>query len=238
VSQVLELPSKLERLVEQRIASHVGTAEYSARTGAKVLPGFDSSTAVSPDQTWPSRSERRHAAAEEFFERSVLLLLVLLVLLGGAHVVLEGVIPQEVPKPSLEIPNLNGAHSLEEAREMAGEDFAVEGVPVESGEPVGTVVSQEPKAGGAAVEGSTIHVRISDKQVVALPAVEGKTLEEAEQSIEGRPFDLEVKTVESSLRELGKVLEQEPEGGAGVTAEAGTHVTVVVGGGPSTAKSR
>jgi beta-lactam-binding protein with PASTA domain len=45
-----------------------------------------------------------------------------------------------------------------------------------------------------------------------------------------------VKTVESSSREIGRVLGQDPKGGDGVTAEVGTHVTVTVGGGPSAAK--
>jgi eukaryotic-like serine/threonine-protein kinase len=118
---------------------------------------------------------------------------------------------------------------------MAGETFVVEGFPVESGEPVGTVVSQDPKLGETAGEGATISVRVSGRQIETLPDVEGKTIEEARQSIRSRPFSLEVKTVESSSREIGRVLGQNPKGGDGVTAEAGTHVTVTVGGGPSAA---
>jgi beta-lactam-binding protein with PASTA domain len=119
---------------------------------------------------------------------------------------------------------------------MAGETFVVEGFPVESGEPVGTVVSQDPKLGETAGEGATISVRVSGRQIETLPDVEGKTIEEARQSIRSRPFSLEVKTVESSSREIGRVLGQNPKGGDGVTAEAGTHVTV--GGGPSAAGAR
>ncbi len=184
----------------------------------------------------PSRSQRRHAAAEESFERSLLLLLVLLALLGGVAVVAEVMVSQEAPAPLLEVPNLNGARSMQEAQELAGENFVVEGVPVESGEPVGTVVSQDPKPRETADEGATISVRVSGTQIEVLPDVEGKTIEEARQSIRGRPFSLEVKTVESSSREIGRVLGQDPKGGDGVTAEAGTHVTVTVGGGPSAAK--
>jgi hypothetical protein len=89
----------------------------------------------------PSRSQRRHAAAEESFERSLLLLLVFLALLGGSTIIAEVTVSYEAPPPLLEVPNLNGARSLEEAQEMAGETFVVAGVLVESGEPVGTVVS-------------------------------------------------------------------------------------------------
>ncbi len=160
----------------------------------------------------------------------------LLALLGGVAVVAEITVSQEAPTPLLEVPNLNGARSLEEAQEMAGENFVVEGVSVESGEPIGTVVSQDPKPGEIADEGTIISVRVSGTQIEVLPDVEGKTIEEARQSIRGRPFSLEVKTVESTSREIGRVLKQDPKGGDGVTAEAGTHVTVTVGGGPSAVK--
>ena len=185
-----------------------------------------------------SRSERRHAASNQFVDRSILILLLFLTLLGGAHALVETMAPREIPISSLEVPNLNGARSLEEAQEMAGEDFVVEGVLVESGEPVGTVASQDPKAGEMVDRGSTISVRISGRQIVDLPDVEGKTLEEAEQSIRGRPFELEVKTEESSPQKLDTVLEQEPKGGGGVTAQAGTRVKITIGGGPSAVETQ
>jgi beta-lactam-binding protein with PASTA domain len=46
---------------------------------------------------------------------------------------------------------------------MAGETFVVEGFSVKSGEPVGTVVSQDPKPGETAGEGATISVRVSGR---------------------------------------------------------------------------
>jgi hypothetical protein len=47
-------------------------------------------------------------------------------------------------------------------------------------------------------EGAPISVRVSGRQIEALPDVEGKTIEEARQSIRSRPFSLEVTTVEST----------------------------------------
>ena len=103
----------------------------------------------------------------------------LLALLGGVAVITEVTVSQEAPASLLEVPNLNGARSLEEAQEMAGENFVVGGVPVESGEPVGTVVSQDPKPGEMTGEGATISMRVSSRQIEVLPDVEGKTIEEA-----------------------------------------------------------
>jgi hypothetical protein len=227
----------LERLVDHQNGSPADFNGVSDRPVAGTSSKAISRTTETSSVPLPSRSQRRHAAAEESFERSLLLLFVLLTLLGGVTVVADITVPQEVPPPPvLEVPNLNGARSLEEAREMAGENFVVEGLPVESGEPVGTVVSQAPKPGETAGEGTTISVRISGTQIEVLPNVEGMTIEEAKQSIRSRPFGLEVETVESSMQEVGRVLRQEPKGGNGVTAEAGTYVALTVGGGPSTAK--
>ena len=85
-------------------------------------------------------------------------------------------------------------------------------------------------------KGSTLSVEVSGKQIVPLPDVEGRTLDEAVQSIRGRPFALDVKTRESSAQEENLVVEQDPRGGEGVTAEAGTRVTVTVGEGPAPVK--
>jgi beta-lactam-binding protein with PASTA domain len=226
----------LERLVDNPNGSPANTTGVSDRPVAEASSSLISPTTGTSSVSLPSRSQRRHAAAEESFERSLLLLLVLFALLGGSTIIAEVTVSHEAPVPLLEVPNLNGARSLQEAQEMAGENFVVEGVPVESGEPVGTVVSQDPKPGETADEGAPISVRVSGRQIEVLPDVEGKTIEEARQSIRSRPFSLEVTTVESSSREIGRVLGQDPKGGDGVTAEAGTHVTVTVGGGPSAAK--
>ncbi|MDP8971661.1 MAG: PASTA domain-containing protein [Actinomycetota bacterium] len=226
------MPFKLERLVDNRTGSPADVNGVSERpVEGKSSKGVSHTTETS-SVPLPSRSQKRHAA-EESFERSVLLLIVILTLLGGVAVVAEIMVSQEAPTPLLKVPNLNGARSLEEAQEMAGENLVVEDVPVESGELVGAVVSQDPKSGETTYEGATISVRVSGRQIEVLPDVEGRTIAEARQSIRSRPFSLEVKTVESSSWEIGRVLVPYPKGGDGVTAEAGTHVTVTVGGGPS-----
>lgn len=79
-------------------------------------------------------------------------------------------------------------------------------------------------------------MRVSGKQIEVLPDVEGKTIEEARQSIRSHPFGLEVKTIESSTQEIGRVISQDPKSGDGVTAEAGTYVTLTVGAGAPAAK--
>ncbi len=131
--------------MDNRNGSPADVTGVSDRPDAEAPSRFISRTTETSSVPLPLRSQRRHAAAEESFERSLLLLLVLLTLLGGVTVVVEVTVSQETSTPLLEVPNLNGARSLQEAQEMAGENFVVEGVQVKSGEPVGTVVSQDPK---------------------------------------------------------------------------------------------
>ncbi|MDQ3966473.1 MAG: Stk1 family PASTA domain-containing Ser/Thr kinase [Actinomycetota bacterium] len=176
------------------------------------------------------RSERRRRRRPWV---PVLLLLLLLALLGG----ISYAFAQGMMTPKAQVPNLVGASSIEEAQEWAGEDFnIVEGDRKESKEPVGTVLSQDPEAGIEQPKGSTISVDVSGTQIADLPDVEGETREEAEQMLEGAGFEVEAKTKESSAQEKNLVIGQDPRGGEGKTAEAGSTVTITVGGGPATAK--
>ncbi len=168
-------------------------------------------------------------AAREAYERLrelpwvpiLLPLLLLLVLLGGgAYALTRGT------NENVEVPDLAGASSVEEAQRVAGGELeVVEGDGVESQEPIGTVVEQDPAAGETVVEGSTISVDVS--RGVNLPDVRGETREEAVQILEGAGFEVEEETEESSAENEGSVTEQDPRGGK--TAEAGSSVTITVG---------
>ena len=104
-------------------------------------------------------------------ERFILLTLVLLALLAGACAFIGGAsfegeltpATSEAAPPTLEVPNLVGAFSVEEARGRAGEDFIVEGVLVESGETVGAVVGQDPEPGTAADKGTVVRANVSGR---------------------------------------------------------------------------
>jgi beta-lactam-binding protein with PASTA domain len=176
-------------------------------------------------------------AAREAYERLrklpwvpiLLPLLLLLVLLGSAYALTRGT------NENIEVPDLVGTSSVEEAQRVAGGDLeVVEGDGVESQEPIGTVVEQDPAAGEAADEGSTISVDVS--KGVSLPDVRGETREEAVRILEGAGFEVEEETEESSTENEGSVTEQDPRGGK--AAEAGTSVTITVGAGPADTEAK
>jgi hypothetical protein len=101
--------------VDYRNGSPANTTGVSERPFAGAPSSLISPTTGTSSVPLPSRSQRRHAAAEESFERSLLLLLVLFALLGGSTIIAEVTVSHEAPAPLLEVPNLNGARSLEEA---------------------------------------------------------------------------------------------------------------------------
>ena len=172
-------------------------------------------------------------AAREIYKRLrklpwvpiLLPLLLLLVLLGGvAYALTRGT------NENVEVPDLVGASSVEEAQRMAGGNLeVVRGNSVESRKPIGTVVEQDPAAGETAGEGSTISVDVSTG--VNVPDVRGETPEEAVRTLEGLGLEVEEETEESSAENEGSVTEQDPQGGK--TAESGSTVTITVGGGPA-----
>jgi beta-lactam-binding protein with PASTA domain len=165
----------------------------------------------------------------------VLLLLLLLALLSGiSYAFAQGLLS---PTPEVEVPNLVGASSMEEAQKLAGEDFKItEGARKESKEPVGTVIGQDPNVGTEKPKGSTISVDVSGTQIADLPDVKGQTREEAERILKEVGFEVEAKARESSAQEKNLVTGQDPRGGEGETAKVGSTVTIMVGNGPATVK--
>jgi PASTA domain/Short C-terminal domain len=175
-----------------------------------------------------AREDDEHRRRRRPWVPILLLLLLILLLLGGAAYTLTRETNENVA-----VPDLVGASSVEEAQRMTGGDFeVVEGESVESRERIGTVVEQDPAAGETAGEGSTISVNVSNG--VDLPDVKGETREEAVRILEGAGLEVEEEVEESSAGNKGYVTEQDPQGGKGERAEAGSTVTITVGAGPAT----
>ena len=157
-----------------------------------------------------------------------LLLLLLVLLFAGTAYALTRTTSEDVTV----VPDLVGASSVEEAQKIAGENFeVVEGEGVESREPIGTIVEQDPAAGEMADRGSTISVYPS--KGANLRNVRGQTREEAVGILRGAGFEVEERTEESSAANEGYVTEQDPRGGKREFAEAGSTVTITVGEGPA-----
>ena len=177
----------------------------------------------------PVRDKRRRRRSP----LPILLVLLLLALVGG----LAYAVPQLLAE-DIDVPNLVGYASVEEAQARIGGDFEVEVEDdnMESKGAVGTIVDQSPQAGRTANQGSTIYVDISGMQIADLPDVEGEARDEATQTLEEAGFEVQEETDESSAENEGYVIGQDPRGGGDATAEVGSTVTITVGEGVATVR--
>jgi eukaryotic-like serine/threonine-protein kinase len=133
--------------------------------------------------------------------------------------------------PRIGVPNLVGMN-LGEARDKVGDDFDLQiSERVDGEKPVDTITGQDPSA-GKAEKGSEISVTIVGKRVASVPGIVGYERAEAEQKLKDAGFEVEVDEQNSSFEGEGKVISQNPEGGA--RPEVGTSVAITVGTGPST----
>jgi beta-lactam-binding protein with PASTA domain len=132
--------------------------------------------------------------------------------------------------PRIDIPSLVGMN-LDEAKDKFGDDFDIQVSDSVDGEkPVGTITGQDPSTGKAEKE-SEISVTVVSKRVASVPGVVGSDRATAEQKLQDAGFEVEVNEQDSSFQDEGKVIGQNPEGGA--RPEVGTSVTITVGTGPS-----
>lgn len=107
----------------------------------------------------------------------------------------------------------------------------------------GTVVSQEPAAGGRAATGATVFISVADEErltpgeaakvgeepPLTIPDVVGTTLSEARELLSEDGFDLTVSRVYSAAVPQGEVIDQTPVGGT--AGESGDTVGIVVSAG-------
>ena len=219
-----ELIEDLERVIDglepASAATHVMNRSTSTRKArARAMP-------ASPPKVKGTEHRRRSW-------RVIPLILLLLALLAAfAYAFAQGRMT-----PKVEVPNLLGYSSIEEAQNKAGDKFeVVKGKGTQSEESVGTIVAQNPEAGAEVPEGSKVSVDVVETQVAKLPDVKGKTREEAEQTLKDAGFKVEANTKESSTQEKNYVIEQDPQGGGSTTAEVASSVVITVGAGPSTVK--
>jgi serine/threonine-protein kinase len=172
----------------------------------------------------PVRDKRRRRRSP----LPILLILLLLTLVGGMAYAIPQLLAEDI-----EVPDLVGYASVEEAQARVGNDFdlEVEDDNMESKEAVGTIVDQSPqaRAGRTANQGSTIYVDISGTQIADLPDVEGEARDEAAQTLEEAGFEVQEETDESSAENEGYVISQDPRGGGDATAAVGSTVTITVG---------
>ncbi|HWJ44328.1 MAG: Stk1 family PASTA domain-containing Ser/Thr kinase [Thermoleophilia bacterium] len=132
------------------------------------------------------------------------------------------------PKP-ITVPNVIGMPFESAESTLQGAGFAVRREDVDDTDPEGVVVGQNPAAGTQQGKGSVITLQVSKgPQTSQVPDV--TSLTEADATAQLTQSGFNVQTVEEIVdtQDLdGKVLSQDPEGGA--NAEQGSTVVIVVG---------
>ncbi|MBA3365398.1 MAG: Stk1 family PASTA domain-containing Ser/Thr kinase [Actinobacteria bacterium] len=150
---------------------------------------------------------------------------------GGTSVVQGATVRLNVSagtKP-VPVPPVVGQSFESASAELTSEGFAVARVDVESDQPAGTVVGQDPDANALASEGSTITLSVSEgPTLTTVPDVTGLDQSTAQANLENAGFRVRIQRQETSDRgQDGVVLDQDPFGGTETTP--GAPVTLVVG---------
>jgi beta-lactam-binding protein with PASTA domain len=125
------------------------------------------------------------------------------------------------------VPNVIGLRSEVAAQRIHDEDLEALPRTAQSNRPPGVVFAQKPGAGTQLDEGQTVTITISSGRL-AVPDVTGMSLKTAQSQLTSAGFKTEVKRVASSRPE-DIVIDQEPV--AGVTAERGTTIRLIVSSG-------
>jgi serine/threonine-protein kinase len=146
--------------------------------------------------------------------------LVVAAVAAGAYFLLAG--------NRVDVPNVVGKTSREAADTLHGRGLEVAFVnEVSEKVPRGEVISQDPKSGARAKEGSTVTARVSAGLGSAtVPPVEGLTQSEAEQAISKAGFNPKVTKEFSDTVGKGQVISQSPAPGQEITK--GRTVTLTV----------
>lgn len=132
----------------------------------------------------------------------------------------------------LKVPRVIGLTAQDAVDAITSAGFVAETVESHSQEPVGLVVSQNPRPGSRIEEGASITITVSTgPEAVPVPDVVGQDEESARVALESTGFSVEVVTAPSESQ-AGIVVEQTP--GAGSQLESGATVTLTVSSGPAT----
>jgi eukaryotic-like serine/threonine-protein kinase len=132
------------------------------------------------------------------------------------------------PKP-VGVPNVVGSPFESAESQLRGLGFAVASEDVESDEPAGVVVGQDPAGGTQAAKGSVVTLQVSSGPPTSqIPDVTSQNETDATGQLRASGFQVQVvEEIVDSPDLDGRVLSQDPEGGT--EAQAGTTVVIVVG---------
>lgn len=136
-------------------------------------------------------------------------------------------------KDQATVPNLVGLSSQDDARQALLSNNLTLGTvkEVDSAQPQGFVVAQNPPAGATVDAQSPVAISISNGKS-KVPDVVGESEAQAKSDLINAGFDVNVTTQETSSKPEGTVLAQTPKGGS--SAVKGTLVTITVAKAPPT----
>jgi eukaryotic-like serine/threonine-protein kinase len=131
--------------------------------------------------------------------------------------------PAQVP-----VPPVVGKPFEQASSELQGRNFAVARRDVDSNEPAGTVLAQDPEANTHAPEGSKVTLTVSKgPKTLGVPNVEGQERDAAVGILEDAGLKVNIQEEETDEGLIGLVLRQDPAPGTQV--KPGATVTVVIG---------
>jgi beta-lactam-binding protein with PASTA domain len=141
----------------------------------------------------------------------------------------SGVIPRDI-----RVPNVTGLSFDDAVRRLA--ERGLQGVRGEerfhAASPKGTVLDQHPTAGSRDVEGAQIMLATSaGQQTARVPAVIGKTREDAQLALEEAGFDVGDVSERPSQTPAGQVVDSRPRGGSDATIPGA--IALVISAGPT-----
>ncbi len=133
--------------------------------------------------------------------------------------------------PQTEVPDVIGQSRDEAVAALARADLEAKIVEVYSEKESGTVTGQNPRGGESVKVGTRVQINVSKgAKPLTVPSVIGQPYEAAESALQGAGFKVARRDVDST-EPAGTVVDQQPA--AGVTAPAGTTVTLSVSKGPA-----
>lgn len=148
---------------------------------------------------------------------------------AGATVSTDTAITLFVSTGKVTVPDVTGDAEDDARRTLQDLGLQVDTRTVESEEPVGTVVEQNPPAGDVD-QGSRITLGIAEEPAPDLTQVPtglvGMTQAEAEEALGGANLNSRIETAYSEVVERGEVISSNPQPGSQV--ETGTEVTIVI----------
>ncbi|MDX6439070.1 MAG: eukaryotic-like serine/threonine-protein kinase [Gaiellaceae bacterium] len=134
----------------------------------------------------------------------------------------------------VDVPNVVGQSRDQAVSELVSAGLKANVVPINSLQPVNTVLATAPKAGTQLIEGSTVRVNVSKgPKPIPVPNVIGTAFETAQSQLQGIGFGVAREDVDDPAP-AGTVVGQNPS--AGTQQSKGSVVTLQVSSGPQTSQ--